>query len=210
MNKKLIALTWNLERGQTIMKHTCGSARLESSISSSIDQTTTLATDILLEVMQFRRQADAQSSCVESPCPACLAQHLPSVISAIENEQPIQFVLPAFPGKSPNLAKVLGPLPDMAERCSLEFLGHLCDRIRRHYSPGAQIILCSDGRVFSDVVGFRDEDVTAYQLEISNMIGELSLNSITTFNLDEVYGGSNFNQMRLELMEQYGERLDAL
>lgn len=187
------------------MTHVCGCAKLEPSLSPSNDHTTAIATGILVDIMRFRRMADPQSSCIKSPCPTCLAQHLPPVISAIEKEQPITFVLPAFPGKSPNPAKVLGPLPDMAERCSLEFLGHLCDRIRRHYSPGARIILCSDGRVFGDVVGFRDEDVTAYQLEVSNMIEELSLDSIITFNLDHVYRGLNFDHMRLELMDQYGE-----
>lgn len=72
------------------------------------------------------------------------------------------------------------------------------------------MILCSDGRVFSDVVGMRDEDVTAYQEELSKMIAELGLTSISTFNLEELYDGLNFDQMRGHLMEQYGEPLDAL
>ena len=63
----------------------------------------------------------------------------------------------------------------MAERRALEFLQQLCDQIKQYYSPGAQIILCADGRVFSDVVGMRDEDVTAYQNELSKMIAELGL-----------------------------------
>jgi pyoverdine/dityrosine biosynthesis protein Dit1 len=192
------------------MNHTCGCAKLEPRFSPSNDHTTAMATDILVDVMRFRRMANPQSSCVKSPCPACLARHLPPVISAIENEQPITFVLPGFPGKSPNLTKVLGPLPDMAERCSIKFLSHLCDRIRRHYSSGARVVLCSDGRVFSDVVGFHDEDVTAYQLEVSNIIQELSLGSIITFNLDHVYRGLTYDQMRFELMDQYGEALDLL
>jgi pyoverdine/dityrosine biosynthesis protein Dit1 len=122
----------------------------------------------------------------------------------------VTFVLPAFPGKSPNPAKVLGTLPDMAEWRALEFLQHLCDRVKRYYWPGARVILCSDGRVFSDVVGMRDEDVTAYQDELAQMIAEAGFTSISTFNLDYVYEALSFDQMRAQLMEQYGEPLEAL
>jgi L-tyrosine isonitrile synthase len=165
---------------------------------------------ILAEIMQFRRSSESHTACVASPCEICLEPHLSKVASAVERGEPAVFVLPAFPGKSPNPAKVFGPLPDMAERHALEFLQRLCDRIERFYPPGARIILCSDGRVFSDVVGMRDEDVTAYQEELSKMIADSGLTSISTFNLEELYKGLSFDQMRSQLMEQYGESIDFL
>jgi pyoverdine/dityrosine biosynthesis protein Dit1 len=171
---------------------------------------TAVGKHLLEDVMRFRRIAGSKTACFASPCQGCLSPHLPKIVSAIEQGNPITFVLPAFPGKSPNPAKVLGPLPDMAERRALEFLQHLCDRIKRHYSPGARIILCSDGRVFSDVIGMHDEDVTAYQQEISKMIVDLELDSLSTFNLEELYEGLSFTQMRDLLMEQHGDSLDAL
>lgn len=173
-------------------------------------KTPAIAKDILTDVMRFRRISGPQGACATSPCQECLSPHLSRIISAIAQGQPITFVLPAFPGKSPNPAKVLGPLPDMAERRALEFLQGLCDRIKRHHSSGARIILCSDGRVFSDAVGMRDNDVTAYQEELFKMIEGLGLTSISTFNLEELYEGLSFDQMRSQLMEQYGEPLDAL
>lgn len=169
-----------------------------------------LARKILLDVMRFRRIAGSKISCATSSCEACLAPHLQQVMSAIEARRAITFVLPAFPGKSPNPAKVLGTLPDMAERCSLAFLENLCERIRKVYSPGAHVILCSDGRVFNDAVGMRDHDVTDYQRELLLLINEMSLTSISTFNLDDVYSYLNFNQMRDHLMDRYGESLDVL
>jgi pyoverdine/dityrosine biosynthesis protein Dit1 len=178
--------------------------------SSSFPGAADLAKDILTEVMRFRRISDPQAKCVASPCHNCLAPHHSKIVSAINQGAPITFILPAFPGKSPNPAKVLGTLPDMAERRALEFLEYLCDRIKRYYPPGARMILCSDGRVFSDVVGMRDENVTAYREELSKMIVELGLTSISTFNLEELYDGLSFNQMRSQLMERYGEPLDAL
>ena len=120
------------------------------------------------------------------------------------------FVLPAFPGKSPNLGKVLGTLPDMAERRALEFLQQLCERIGRIYQPGARIILASDGRVFSDVVGMRDEDVSAYRDELRSMITELGLDRISTFNLEDLYEGSSFDEVRTHLMDSFGQPIEVL
>lgn len=169
-----------------------------------------IAKVILFDIMQFRRISGPNSSPCAIPCQNCLTPHLPKIVSKVAQREPITFVLPAFPGKSPNPAKVLGPLPDMAERRALEFLQHLCDRIRQNYSPGAKIILCSDGRVFSDIVGMRDEDVTIYQKELSMMIVKLGLSSISTFTLEELSGGSDFNQMRSQLMQNHGVPLDTL
>jgi pyoverdine/dityrosine biosynthesis protein Dit1 len=168
-----------------------------------------IALSILTEVMQFRRMSRSHS-CVASPCPSCLAPHLPNVISAIEQAKPITFVLPAFPGKSPNKAKVLGHLPDMAERRSLEFLERLCAGVKRFHSPGAKIILCSDGRVFSDTVGMLEEDVSAYQKEITRMIEDLALTSVSSFGLESFFSESSYDQMRAALLSRFGAPLEEL
>jgi pyoverdine/dityrosine biosynthesis protein Dit1 len=165
---------------------------------------------ILREIMNFRRIPKIGEACSGSNCPNCLSIHLPKIVSAIQANKPVTFVLPAFPGKSPNPEKVLGVLPDKAERLSLNFLGNLCHRIKKNYSPGIKIILCSDGRVFSDVVGIQEDNITAYQSELSRFIEELSLPDISTFNLDDYYAGPNFIQMREELMSRYGKSLDHL
>lgn len=167
-----------------------------------------LARKILLIVMRFRRIAGSKKSCATSGCNACLLPHLTPVITAIQKHQPITFVLPAFPAKSPNPAKTLGTLPDMAERLSLEFLSNLCKQIQKIYSLGANVILCSDGRVFNDVIGILDIDVTHYQQELSRLINEISF--ISTFNLDDMYANISFDAMRHQLMEQYGESLEIL
>ena len=187
-----------------------GHIHATSEIAQSREIATHLARKIMLHVMQFRRIAGSKTSCATSVCEACLAPHLPQVISAIENNQPITFILPAFPAKSPNYVKVLGALPDMAEQLSLEFLSMLCKEIRQMYAPGAQMILCSDGRVFNDVIGIHDRDVTYYQQELSFLIEEASFDSVSTFNLDDMYSGLSFHQMRHQLMERYGEPLESL
>jgi pyoverdine/dityrosine biosynthesis protein Dit1 len=182
----------------------------EDADTSTLPDPAEIARSILIDVMKSRRFSGPHSACVVSPCQRCLAPHLAKVVSAVALGLPVTFVLPAFPGKSPNRTKVLGPLPDMAERKALEFLQLLCDRIRVYYDPGARVILCSDGRVFSDVVEMRDEDVTAYQNELTKMIAEMDLTSISTFNLDELYAGMSFDRMRAQLMEQHSDPVEEL
>ena len=169
-----------------------------------------IAKRILAEVMLFRRVPESIKSCGDLDCQKCSSPHLSKIISAVRGNKPVTFVLPAFPGKSPNLEKVLGTLPDHAERLSLNFLGTLCQRIKKYYSPGIKIILCSDGRVFSDVVGMNENDVTAYQIELERFIKDMSLSDLSTFNLDNFYEELNFEQMRDELMKSYGNSLDFL
>lgn len=70
----------------------------------------------------------------------------------IEHGKPIRMVLPAFPAKSPSRDKTLSHLPDHGEELALRNLNELCKRIGQIYEPGARIVICSDGRVFADVV----------------------------------------------------------
>ena len=186
-------------------RHLPASARRNAS-----PRVTALATEILADIMRFRRFTKTTHPCVSTPCKNCLEPHLSKMALAVAQGLPITFVLPAFPGKSPNRAKVLGILPDMAERKALEFLQHLCDRVQAYYPPGARIILCADGRVFSDVVGMRDDDVTAYQRELCRILTDSGLTAISAVNLDDLYKDLSFDQMRARLMEQYGESLEVL
>ena len=167
------------------------------------------ALELLELVLRYKRPSKAHGACDES-CPSCQSPHLPKVLRAVRANEPVVFVLPAFPGKSPNLAKVLGALPDMAEKLALQFLDELCEDIRELHAPGARMVLCSDGRVFSDVVGMLESDVTDYQDELESMITELGLTNVSTFNLDTMAEGKGFVQLREELMAEYGSPLELL
>lgn len=69
---------------------------------------------------------------------------------ALEQGQPIQFVILAFPFKSSNRSKkVLGPLPDEAERLSLLHLNGLCSAIRNATSSDAFLTIVSDGITYN-------------------------------------------------------------
>lgn len=183
---------------------------LVSKTFNSNDKIVETSNKILAEIMRYRRLPKQHKLCSDSKCKSCTSIHLPKIISSVESQKPVTFVLPAFPGKSPNTNKVLGPMPDLAEKLSLSFLGTLCERVKGIYSPGIKIIICSDGRVFSDVVGMQESNVTSYQAELDRLIDEMSLRDISTFNLDHVYKDLSFNQMRNELMKTYSKSSDFL
>lgn len=175
-----------------------------------IDSDLKIAERVLADVMRFRRIPTSNESCSGIGCKKCALPHLSKIIFAVKRNEPITFVLPGFPGKSPNLSKVLGHLPDYAEHLALRFLGTLCQQIKKYYSPGIHIILCSDGRVFSDVIGMQENHVTAYQVELDRLLSDMSLSDISTFNMDDFYQSVNFSQMRDELMNRYGNSLAFL
>ncbi len=168
-----------------------------------------MARTILHEIRRFRRVHALTESCVSS-CSLCSEQHIEIILRAVRRNDALTFVLPAFPGKSPNHEKVLGVLPDYAERLSLIFLNDVANTIKRFYAPGVKILLCSDGRVFSDIVGMQEKHVTAYQQALQSMIDEMTLTSLSCFNLEDHYTNGDYVQMRHELMKQYGGTLDAL
>ncbi|OEJ95781.1 L-tyrosine/L-tryptophan isonitrile synthase family protein [Streptomyces thermolilacinus] len=163
------------------------------------------ADDILRLVFSFRRLAHgpADGACAAGTCEECFALHRPKVERFIEQGVPVHFVIPAFPAKSPNPQKVLGTLPDMAERVSLEFLQELCDYTRHYYEPGARITICSDGHVFSDLVGVPDETVHAYGAELESLLAAIGADAINTYGLEDAFPGFPFDEQRAMLTSQY-------
>jgi pyoverdine/dityrosine biosynthesis protein Dit1 len=141
---------------------------------------------------------------------AALALHRPPVVAAMALGEPIELVLPAFPAKSPNPAKTLGPLPDLAEVLALRSLQLLCDEIAQVYAPGATLTIASDGHVFADLVEVPDADVNAYQSAIAAIIQEESLSSLSLFDLRDVYSETDGDESRTRLVARYAQSIDAL
>jgi pyoverdine/dityrosine biosynthesis protein Dit1 len=163
-----------------------------------------LAHAILRPLLHHRRLLTS-APCSASPCASCFAPHEEKVREAIRAGRPIRMVLPAFPAKSPNPKKVLSALPDEGERIALSFLRDLCRSIAEVYAPGAKITLCADGRVFSDVVQVRDEDVSAYMQALAALIEEIGAGDcIEVFTLDQELPGGDFDEMRQELLREHG------
>ncbi|NUO49762.1 MAG: L-tyrosine/L-tryptophan isonitrile synthase family protein [Polyangiaceae bacterium] len=168
--------------------------------------------DAILGVILARRRSIDPSKDAASDAPM-RALHRASVQAAIDRQGPIELVLPAFPAKAPNPAKVLGKRPDMAEWLALRGLFELLEEIAAIHSPGAELVLCSDGGVFADLVGVSDADVRAYRTELEAMIARLEDGGpkrIRVFDLDDAIGGRSAPANRQALIERYASNIDAL
>ncbi|MFI0740321.1 L-tyrosine/L-tryptophan isonitrile synthase family protein [Streptomyces sp. NPDC021100] len=129
----------------------------------------------------------------------------------LERRQPILFSLPGFPCKSPNTAKVISHLPDEGERLALHFLQDLCTGIEKIYSPGARVLICSDGHIFGDVIGVPDEHIDAYGDALRTMIQEEGLDHLGTFDLRDVYGPDlDYDEKRRMTADRYAPTVEQL
>ena len=165
----------------------------------------------ILERIFARRRLHADAGpCADGPCPICFALHLPLVDHVVARGEPLELILPAFPAKSPNRTKTLGALPDLAEELALITLNDLCREIAALHPPGARLVICSDGRAFSDLVGVDDDDVSAYGEVIATSIERLGLEHLSVFRLEDVFPERDFDRARAHLDAHYAEPLEVV
>ncbi|MBL4795231.1 MAG: isocyanide synthase family protein [Pseudomonadales bacterium] len=137
--------------------------------------------------------------------------HITIILAYLKKNETINMILPAFPTKSPSREKTLSHLPDLGEEHALQNLHDLCCRIKTIYEPGAKVTICSDGRVFADVICVPDEDVTAYGLVLREFAEKKYKNTIDFYNLDDTFSDlKDYQTMREELMIGYGESLTEI
>ncbi|MFD7664781.1 L-tyrosine/L-tryptophan isonitrile synthase family protein [Streptomyces sp. NPDC059788] len=190
------------------MRPPTGSALAVPTSGTEAEATTGVADDILAVLLPHRRTLET------SPTPASTPADFPHQLRQLERlvaaRRPIRLTLPGFPCKSPNPAKVIGRLPDEGERLALRFLDGLCARIAERYAPGAQLVICSDGHVFSDLIGVPDPHVDAYNDALRAMIRTAALPHLGTFDLRDVYGELPCDAKRERVIHRYAPSLDAL
>lgn len=128
----------------------------------------------------------------------------------IAKSEELVFLLPAFPAKSPSPAKTSGAMPDLGEVLALQGLHELCTKMSKIYQPGARIVICSDGRVFSDVVKVSDKEISEYQKGIAEIVKEFNLTKISIFALDDLYADKTADQMRDILLNTYAKSVEDM
>jgi pyoverdine/dityrosine biosynthesis protein Dit1 len=191
-----------------------GAARLDAVLGPMVepppDPNATLLAEAILRCLFRHRRLLPGSICAEEPCDQCFALHLPLVRRFVAAGAPVHFVLPAFPAKSSCTRKVLGKLPDKAEELALAFLEALCEQIAELYPPGARITICSDGRVFGDLVGVTDQDITGYGQALETLVKRLGARSLDFFHMEDLIETTSFDAMREQLCANYAEPLECL
>lgn len=137
--------------------------------------------------------------------------HASRIEAFVRRGEPVRLVLPAFPAKSSNPEKTLGVLPDLGELLALRRLNRLCADIAAAHAPGARLTICSDGRVFSDLVQVTDEAVSAYGAEIRRIIADEGLEHLDAYDLDDVFPQDmSHDERRRALVAAHGEPLLAV
>lgn len=90
--------------------------------------------------------------------------------------QPVKFSMLGYPFKSMNTRdKVIGKLPDLGEKVSLDNFGRFAREVESVYRPGCLFSFISDGYVFSDIYGTDDREVRTYNEIVRDMSADLPI-----------------------------------
>ncbi|WP_137936776.1 isocyanide synthase family protein [Chitinivorax sp. B] len=181
-------------------------------MNAVVDDTQLIAHAILDIIFKRRRLlAEEVDLLPGSILPDEQRPHLEKIAAMVAAHQPIEMILPAFPGKSPNRNKTLGQLPDLAERHSLANLHTMLQEIASLYSPGGMIRICSDGYVFADLVRIPDPEVEGYVSELARHTRHYFGGAFQYFDLIDAYPDlPSMDARREEMLIDHAEPLRCL
>lgn len=155
-----------------------------------------------------------QNTCAQSKvphfCGYCENKIEQALINAHQVNQPLHFILPAFPAKSANRDKTLSALPDLGEKLALLKLEALMAVLGELHTPGAMLTVCSDGHVFNDVVGVSTLDVTKYQAALKKCSNSLSCKHIQFFDLGDAFPNQALTDQREAMLSKYATPLQTI
>jgi pyoverdine/dityrosine biosynthesis protein Dit1 len=166
-----------------------------------------------MEVVLRDRRGSIPGCSPTEVCRDCIAPHAPKLEARVNQGLPMQFMMLAFPCKSPSPAKVLGEEPDMAERLCLRHINAWTRQIAEFYGPGAEIIIGADGRAFADFVEVSDATINAYVAGIRRIIEQENM-SIRYVGIDdllpELESKQDYDGLRAALSMDFEEGIAAL
>nr|BFD31403.1 pyoverdine biosynthesis protein PvcA [Pigmentibacter ruber] len=140
----------------------------------------------------------------------CMDFHLDKIKKFVQKSLPIEMIIPAFPVKSPNPNKTISCFPDYAEVLALKKLQHLCNSIKEIYPPGAIITICSDARVFCDIIPFIEDNISNYSSEIIKIIQTENLNNLSIFKLDNLFSHIDYAKMKSNFVKEFPDNVESL
>lgn len=93
-----------------------------------------------------------------------------TVSAALAAGRPVEFVLPSFPFKIPNAAKVEHRVPDYAELLCLQRLYEIVEVVRELTDAEARFHIVSDGAIYSDLCGVKYSEYSTYYAMVADFI----------------------------------------
>ena len=105
------------------------------------------------------------------------------------------FSFPGFPFKSANAqSKVIGHLPDEAERRSIRNLDQMMSEMSEFYSGGCRLVIASDGLPFNQLFRVSDEATLEYYAEMQELVKGTRISLVSM--LDLIPEGETLEQKR--------------
>lgn len=118
--------------------------------------------------------------------------------------KPVEFVLSAFPAKSPNhTEKTLGPLPDGAEEVALGNFVRFANLCTDAYEPGVVVRVVTDGLVFRDILHLSEQAVTQYHERCVRMAAGTPIKIMTL--LDFFHDDLTIETALKSMLDQFGQ-----
>jgi len=106
--------------------------------------------------------------------------------------------------------KTHGPAPDLGDYLALKSLDDMCAEINAAYAPGSIVHICSDGRVFNDIMFISDEDLMTYFEGVRAIIRERGLQNLDTYSLDDYVDRLRDSDLRRGLVHEFGPTIDEV
>ena len=123
----------------------------------------------------------------------------------ITNNKAIDFVLPSFPGKSPNRNSSFNGKFGYEERYSISVIEKMLTEIKNIYFLGARIFIIHDGHLFTDLgITRTDKELDNYIKEFRKSICE----EIISVSLKDLMECSCYDEARKNINELYTSFLD--
>ncbi|MBI4360740.1 L-tyrosine/L-tryptophan isonitrile synthase family protein [Candidatus Micrarchaeota archaeon] len=94
---------------------------------------------------------------------------------SIDQAEPIEIVLPAFPIKCYHPLKMRGSRADMGEISALAKFHEMIEQVRRHYPPGVVIHIVSDGAHQMEAFGNTPRQVDEYTRDLRRIVKNMGL-----------------------------------
>lgn len=103
-------------------------------------------------------------------------------------KEELKFIMPSFPGKSPNNNSCFSWLPDYTEYISIETIIEFVDSIRKVYPYGCEFTIIHDGHFFYNLnITRSEEELNEYILSLKKLFCQ----KIKSFTIYDLMGSNN-------------------
>lgn len=114
--------------------------------------------------------------------------NLMKIKTAIQNEDPIEIVIPSFAGRPHNPAAHKRVSPDLGEMYALLHLLDISTAVQQVYSPGIKFTLILDGKIYRPFYGYSHDEAMSYEKNLRTQIRDLGASQfIETVDMWDVY-----------------------